>query len=52
MAIQIIGYPQESNFCPKCGSEDIEINDQWSGDGLLKCKCGCRCYVIEAGEEE
>lgn len=52
MATSILGYPQETNFCPKCGSSNIKSRDMWHQDGLLVCEeCGCRCYVIE-GEEE
>lgn len=53
MAASIIGYPQETYFCPACGSGKIDTRDMWDQDGLTVCKeCGCRCYIIQAEEEE
>jgi transcription elongation factor Elf1 len=52
VATSIIGYPLVTDFCPACGSSDIETRDQWDQDGLMVCnKCGCRCYIIAAEEE-
>lgn len=52
MASYVIGYPQESNYCPKCGSSIITCNDSWNQNGLLICKdCDCRCYVIQADDK-
>lgn len=52
MATVAMGYPLETNFCPSCGSSNVEARDMWHQDGLMQCKsCGARCYVIDAGEE-
>ena len=52
MATSVMGYPQETNYCPNCGSSEVEARDMWHQDGLMVCQsCGCRCYVI-AGKEE
>lgn len=52
MTTTVIGYPQETNYCPKCGSTNINARDAWNQDGLMVCEsCKCRCYVIEAWEE-
>lgn len=48
MAISITGYPGETNYCPKCGSVDIEAHDQWHEDGVVKCNgCGNVSVVID-----
>lgn len=48
MAVSVLGYPQETNFCPKCGSENISAQDSWNESGEVKCNdCGCKCIVIE-----
>ena len=53
MAMSIMGYPQEANYCPNCASTNFEQWDMWHQDGLLVCKnCGCRCYIIQAEEED
>lgn len=53
MAMQIIGYPLEVNYCPKCGSTDIISRDNWDMDGKMKCnKCGAIAYIIEGEEED
>jgi len=53
MAVSITGYPQGTNYCPSCGSENVDTRDLWHQDGLTACKnCGCRCYIIQAEEEE
>lgn len=53
MATSVIGYPLETYYCPQCGSADITPNDMWHQDGLMVCEnCGCRCYIIQAEEEE
>ena len=50
--ISIMGYPQETKFCPKCGSENIDENNSSHGNGKVKCyDCGCICIIIQ-GEEE
>ena len=51
LAISIIGYPPRMNFCPECGSSDVEADDNWNGSGKLACKqCGCSCYMVEADD--
>lgn len=51
--ISIMGYPQETNFCPKCGSENIDTNSGVLGNGKVKCyDCGCVCIIVEGEEEE
>ena len=51
MATSVIGYPLPVTYCPNCGGVNITNNDMWHQDGLTVCKdCGCRCYVIDAGE--
>lgn len=53
MATSVIGYPQETTYCPNCGGTNITTRDMWNQDGLTVCNdCGCRCYVIDAGENE
>lgn len=53
MATAIAGYPMETNYCPLCGSSDIESRDCWNQDGHCKCnKCGAACFVIEAEDSK
>ena len=52
MATSVIGYPLSVNYCPSCGSSNIQSRDLWHQDGLMKCDdCEVNCYIIE-GEEE
>lgn len=53
MATAIVGYPLETNYCPHCGSGNIEERDQWHQDGHCECKeCGAACFVIEAEDSD
>ena len=53
MAVQIIGYPLKTNFCPQCGSSNIDTNDTWDGNGKVHCNsCGCNCVIIEDEPEQ
>lgn len=53
MATAIVGYPMTTNYCPSCGSDEVDADDTWSGSAKCKClKCGKVCYVIEDDESE
>lgn len=53
MATQVIGYPLVTNYCPSCGSSNINTRDSWDQDGKMRCNsCGCSCYIIEAEEAD
>lgn len=46
--VNMMGYPPAMNFCPECGSSNIEANDIWHQDGRLICNdCGLECYCVE-----
>lgn len=49
MAISVIGYPIECNFCPRCGSPNVSVNDGPNDDGEGLCKdCGASWIAIES----
>ena len=43
------GYePIDINYCTECGSQNIDIDNHWQGNGLLRCgKWGLQCYIVE-----
>jgi NADH pyrophosphatase NudC (nudix superfamily) len=51
--VEAMGYPPLINFCPRCGSGNIDSNDQWHEDGKMKChSCGLVCFIVEGDESE
>jgi hypothetical protein len=46
--VTVIGYPAtQINYCPRCGSTNIEYSEHWnSSDGILTCECGCSVYIV------
>jgi DNA-directed RNA polymerase subunit RPC12/RpoP len=39
-------------YCPKCGSQNIEVSEGVNGSDYLVCECGYKANIFVEEEEE